>query len=1014
VTDTTGKPTPAAVTLPSTAWLDHIRQRQFDAALHRATVRKSDSIPLDVQQAITADGLDAGAAFGPGVPLEPYAGVGGEPRAWDYQAGYNIVTRPQRDKRVSFSTLKAIIDTYDVARMAISHRIDDVRSLNWSIVPKRGFSGDAENAVETGHAIMARPEGPGTVMPFRPWLAKWLEDVLRYDAGCLFRRRDYTGQVCGLEVVSGTTIAPMLDYWGRTPNAPAPAYTQFVHGVPWKWYSTADLIYIPFRPQPDSPYGFAPLEAILLTANTDIRFQNHFLSWFTAGTVPEGFATAPEDISSPDQLREWQEYWDALLYGDDAAKHQIKFMPHGTIFEWPRDKKFDKDFSLYLMRKVAAAYHVTPNDLGFTEDVNRATGDTQVDVQFRVGTLPLVQYVEEILTDYLQQDRGLPVEFKFDTGQEKEDRLAVAQAHQLYVDMGAESPDEVRAEELGLPIDNERPVPRFFNSSRQGVIPLASLYAVAGAVDPETAAPSEAVPLNEQPFTGTPGLFPDKLPGVPEFKRAPINPDEPERPELEHPVPGTDTIVPQPVAKAAADERAAFARFVKGRRKAGTWRDFQFTTVDQAAAARLNAAGRAEVRKAAGQLVAAGLAVRAADTGRVLMLQRGYDPTDDARGLWEFPGGHIEDGESPFAAAVREWQEETGCLLPADALINASHTSWAAGNGIYVGYVLDLASEACVDLRERGQVVNPDDPDGDVVEAIAWWDPALLTGNPAMRAELAADMDRVLPAINPPAAAVEVVEVGKAAWRDHPPATPHAEYDLVITDHYAPLIADAMQDLWTDDQIHSAIETMAGDTVVKGAGPAPLPKPNDQALRDLIRSLVLDALAAGDHAAGRQLGPDPILHVSDIDWSAWKPGDPRAAELVANGGLKDLLDGDGIRLKGINDTTLERIGNKIADGLAAGDSVDAIARGIRSSVLGDAFRATMIAHTEMARAMTDASLSTYALNGIRQWNLLTTGGACALCLAVEARNPHDVADKTDSTPPLHPLCRCAVSPVVTF
>jgi len=55
--------------------------------------------------------------------------------------------------------------------------------------------------------------------------------------------------------------------------------------------------------------------------------------------------------------------------------------------------------------------------------------------------------------------------------------------------------------------------------------------------------------------------------------------------------------------------------------------------------------------------VAAGLAVRAADTGRILMLQRAHDPADPAAGLFEFPGGCLEPGETPMAAAVREWQE---------------------------------------------------------------------------------------------------------------------------------------------------------------------------------------------------------------------------------------------------------------------------------------------------------------------------------------------------------------------
>src|SRR5471030_1237008 len=61
--------------------------------------------------------------------------------------------------------------------------------------------------------------------------------------------------------------------------------------------------------------------------------------------------------------------------------------------------------------------------------------------------------------------------------------------------------------------------------------------------------------------------------------------------------------------------------------------------------------------------------------GRVLIAQR--PDGKSMAGLWEFPGGKIETGETPEAALIRELQEELGiavkepCLAP---LTFASHT----------------------------------------------------------------------------------------------------------------------------------------------------------------------------------------------------------------------------------------------------------------------------------------------------------------------------------------------------
>ena len=52
--------------------------------------------------------------------------------------------------------------------------------------------------------------------------------------------------------------------------------------------------------------------------------------------------------------------------------------------------------------------------------------------------------------------------------------------------------------------------------------------------------------------------------------------------------------------------------------------------------------------------------------GRVLVQQR--PAGKQMAGLWEFPGGKVEPGETPEAALVRELAEELGIGVDADAL----------------------------------------------------------------------------------------------------------------------------------------------------------------------------------------------------------------------------------------------------------------------------------------------------------------------------------------------------------
>ena len=1176
-------------------------------------VTASANTPEAIRGALGEQGMNLSGNFGPGQPLAPYFGYSQRTRATDFPVGVNISTRSRASwGRVSFDTLKALIDAYDVARMCINHKIDELRSMPLMYQPADSVDDDVDDAIDAAKAALAYPDRE---LPYDSWLSKWLENAFKYDSAPLYRRRNYNGDVIGLEVVDGRTINPYIDEHGRRPLPPAPAYYQTVHGMVADWLTTDDIIYNPFRPQEDSPFGLAPIESIILTANTDLRFQWHFLQMFTEGSVPAGFIEVPPDVSSPDQVAEWQDYWDATVMGDQAKLHQLIAVPSGTHVEETRPKEFDPKFPEYLMMRTCAAFGVVPQDLGLVKDVNRANGETQVDVQFRVNTMPWVRYVEGHLTRYLQHDLGLPVKIALDTGRDKEDRLAEAQAHQLYVDMGAESPDEVRVDILGKRIDRERPTPRFYSTQRIGPVPLLAIEGVAGLTDPDTYGPAKGQKALDQPFVPPIGVIPH--PGSTDDKasqaaidvyqvseRAQLDADEGGSPTREStterdaraasaPAPAAtqDAAPLAPVAKGAdaaqEGELAAFRVFVKGAKRRGGWdRDFMFTTVPPAIAAELNRGGRAEVaqvvkaktdataqavyeqlsenfppeaidwvkglhwtgpvsvplenidfsnqdtwaatsepgrvdktvrkiragkpvkpavlierpghdtlmvadghhraeaaqragvplrayvahpkaalgpwdemhssqqvEKAGGPAVA-GLAVRAADTGRVLMIQRGQDPGDPAAGMWEFPGGHIDPGEDAPVAARREWQEEVGRTLPDGTQTGA----WTSPNGIYAGHVWTIGAEDAVRIDDpRDRTLNPDDPGRDRVEVIAWWDPAQLPGNPAVRTELAADLDTVLPLLGDG----QVAKAGRGGPKDRAPdvqgpATapqwPGWSRDRHLARHYAARLRQELTgridtgavasvwlaanpvrksvDVWATNGLAGGNEDDDQDEVDDEANGAQAADSGLEAARAWldhqgVRAVLAAALGAvltdawtegyvlGDRSAAA------MVTGHRVDWGAWTPGDPQAASLVlgldgAGDGLAQMLRASGIRIKSIGDGRFDELAQSLALSLDNGDSPDTLARDLRD-ILDKASWAHMVAVTEINRAVSAATLATYRANGVaaKEWLTANDGRVCPYCEENADAGPiplDDAFPSGEDAPPGHPTCRCALGP----
>ncbi|MHB1472400.1 MAG: phage minor head protein [Dermatophilaceae bacterium] len=182
-----------------------------------------------------------------------------------------------------------------------------------------------------------------------------------------------------------------------------------------------------------------------------------------------------------------------------------------------------------------------------------------------------------------------------------------------------------------------------------------------------------------------------------------------------------------------------------------------------------------------------------------------------------------------------------------------------------------------------------------------------------------------------------------------------------------------------------------------------------------VEDLIADSYASGSLAAVQQIPGAGLISTltglytdTKASWADWKPGNVSAADLTRGPGLSRLLDAAQLRIRGMSTTMLDRMGTILADGLAAGDPAEKIARQMRGIITSPS-RALMIADTEMARAVSQASQDEYAQNQISHWDWLATPGACSICEDNEANSPYPTGQGPQI--PAHPNCHCASSPV---
>ena len=420
-----------------------------------------------------------GGIFSPGEPLVPP-----EPertRVWDFPVGWNYTYTPRSYEPIGFAELRALAENHDITRTVIETRKDQIEALNWAIksIDEKCPAADAPRRIAALTRFWRSPDGE---QPFAGWLREALEDVLVLDAPAFEIRRNRGGEIIGLDVVDGSTIKMLIDETGRRPRPPAPAYEQVIHGRPWRLLSSDELLYLPRNRRPHKAYGFSPVEQIVMTVNIALRRQIMQLQHFTEGNVPPGLLNAPDNWTA-EQIRQFQEWFDAILAGNTGARTRLIWGPAGAKYQAFKEAPYKDEFDEWLARIVCYAFSLPPT--AFVRQLNRATAETAQNTALEEGLAPLMGWVKRLCDHVIQDRMGHPdLEFAW-SGARPSDPKDEAAILVGYVQNGIYTVNEARSA-LGLGAVEGGDDPLFVTP--HGPVPLV----VASAMPPIPALAIEA------------------------------------------------------------------------------------------------------------------------------------------------------------------------------------------------------------------------------------------------------------------------------------------------------------------------------------------------------------------------------------------------------------------------------------------------------------------------------------------------------------------------------------------
>jgi len=340
-----------------------------------------------------------------------------------------------------------------VARRAINAIKDPIAGMRWRVQPKPGRPSalDVESRIRI---LTANLDAPNPDDSFRSLAEQVLEDVIVGGFGAIeIELTTDPQQPLALWPVDGATIRLKTD-WDGLPGSPR--YVQ-VTGKPGPdgniQLNDDELIYIRLNPRTHTPFGLGRLEVAFEAINAFLG-AHRYATKLASNSVVE-YALWLQNLT-PEHHERLIRWWQDEIEGTGRVPIlSVESKPEVLRFGGGTDADLRLQWQEFLLRVIADAFDLPPQQLGVERDVNRSTAAEMSNQAFRQAIVPTARLFAECLTrGAIAKKLGwTDLEFVFTDVDESGDEMEDAQIQTLLLQNGVLTVDEVRRMR-GLPVAN--------------------------------------------------------------------------------------------------------------------------------------------------------------------------------------------------------------------------------------------------------------------------------------------------------------------------------------------------------------------------------------------------------------------------------------------------------------------------------------------------------------------------------------------------------------------------------